>query len=1110
MLDAAWRTPGVRELVSIPLYLTALLSSTPGDRLPTTKEEILRLFARQHEGVAEKAEALRAALFGFHPQMLTALAAEATRTANTAIPDTRARAVVRAVEDRLAAEGQITVAPQPTEVLDVLVSQHTLVRSGTGVLSFQHQQFQEWYASFEVELAMRAAASGDADGAQRLGAEFLDKRAWEEPVLFACERLSREGSDGAHAVAQAIVSALSIDPLLAAEMIYRSSDAAWKEIGDRVVTFVQHWHKPGLIDRAISFMIASGRPEFAANIWPLVESPDQQIYLSVMRAARHFRPSVLGPDAAKRLAALPDKTRGHVLGELARRSGIDGMDLASDIARADFSAEVQCEVIQDLLFRRGDRHVNELLKTASDTVWAQLAKRGYNREIIAPGAAERLRAEREKIMRHTTAPAAVLGLLMDEELSPDVVNSIEDAVASRDFPARDQHAETSLYRASERYPEAVARGLLRRLGAGIEMPHNAGEYLTNVTPLDEGPIASLALDAKTPEAPGIMAARAAGPQVARGLMDAMAAAAGRLAAAPQDAREGPSAELSLWQDRLAVTPAESFVAALLPQDPKAAPPVIGAVASVMSRHGSRDQDKAPLELGDDAGRVLDFMRGWAEALLTNKQTRRYHLSSLAMAIGKLARPELLEPLKTLRDEDARLRREAQAHTRAAAGHASIDLRSDAATGYNLQYRDAFSRMGEAAAPLMIGYLADQDFGFDAACVLKAIFDRRYGVEKPSPFKSWPHLPDAAAHRAENTRGLVEGETSYSDAIFAEIERLIAPDLSESQQARAIMIARMAIAMSYRGNEKLIERLLALPRPVRTKRELVASLVMAGETFSADLALAAITEWIEDAKKNKWRFSQELWEVTGWLELLPFSYCPASLLDGVQMVIDALPHPKSMERVVIAAGAAPEFSEEHLLELFRRFPRLASQHEWAQAFLERGTVPAVKAVLALVNEQRLGSGAGSVDLWWLARQIAHFTKSNAELMADILRMYEAAPNRLLEGVIEETGGPQGVLALVRGYARAGKRFDGSMHQALQHTAIEEHPIPGSNAYNLHPVSIAPLRKELFAMMNGADAGVAAMAEACLSHIDYLRDQWGPVESEPRHPDIESGRPWPRED
>ena len=149
LLDHAWRTPGIRELISIPLYLTALLAHVPGESMPTTKEEVLRLFVTEHERVAEKADALREALFGFHPQMLAALAVEATRAANTVISDSRARAVVRQVEDDLSAAGQIAAVPQPAVVLDVLVSQHTLVRSGAeGVaLSFQHQQFQEWYAS---------------------------------------------------------------------------------------------------------------------------------------------------------------------------------------------------------------------------------------------------------------------------------------------------------------------------------------------------------------------------------------------------------------------------------------------------------------------------------------------------------------------------------------------------------------------------------------------------------------------------------------------------------------------------------------------------------------------------------------------------------------------------------------------------------------------------------------------------------------------------------------------------------------------------------------------------------------------------------------------------
>jgi hypothetical protein len=1110
LLDEAWRTPGIRDLVTIPLYLTALLASTPGNAMPTTKEEVLRLFAQQHEGAAEKAQALRAELFGFHPQMLIALATEATHAANTAISDTRARAVVMGVEDKLVTDGQISFAPQPTQVLDVLVSQHALVRSGAGVLSFQHQQFQEWYASFEVERAMREAATGDTEAVKRLRAVFLDNRAWEESILFACERLSREQGDGAHVAAEAALSALSIDPLLTAEMIYRSSGEVWRLIGERVTAFIDRWHVPGKIDRAVRFMIASGSPEFAVTVWPLIESPDSQVYLSVTRAAHRFRPSVLGPDAAKRLAAIPDATRGHVLAELALRSSIDGMGLATAIAKADPSADVRFEVIQALHFRRGDRHVNELLANAPDAVWERLAQRGYSRDITEPSAAERLRIEREKLIAKTTDPSARLGLLLeDRDASPGDEAAIEDAIASRDFPVRDQRAGSALYLAAEHYPDAVGRGLLRRLAAGLELPFRANEYLARVPPVDDGPIAGTALDRNASEAAGIAAARVAGPKTVCALMEAMVDAVNRLAAARDNEKHVPNADFHVWNNRLAVTPVGSFKAALLALDANVPPHIVGALASLVARHGLRDQDKAPLELGDEAERVIELVRGWAEALIANPESHREQLSSVATAIGRLARPELLDALKKLRDEDARRRSEAREQTRVAGVRASIELRSDAATGYNLQYRDAFARIGEPSAALMIGYLETEDFGLDAAFVLKAIHDQKSGVEKPSLFKSWPHLPDAAARRAERRRGATGGDSSYSDAIFGAIERLIAPGATDVKQTLAIAIARVAVGMPYHGKDEIITKLLALPQPVRTKRELVAALVLAGESFHADLALNAITDWIDDVRQNTWRFRQGLWEVIGWLELLPFSDRPGAVLDGLQMVVDVLPVAEHMDRVVSAAAVAPELSESQLTEMLRRFPALVRQHEWAQAFLSRGT-SAATALIGFVIEGQLGSDPGSV--WGLAQEIAALAQRYPKLKIEALRLYESVSSgtgqMLLECVLQEIGAADGVLALVRGYARSGKPFDGSIYRVLRKAVVDEQQEPGTSLCHLRPVSAAPLRKALFAMLDDDDPHIAALAEECLANIDNLRDDMGPAESEPRHPDIASGRPWPR--
>ena len=61
--------------------------------------------------------------------------------------------------------------------------------------------------------------------------------------------------------------------------------------------------------------------------------------------------------------------------------------------------------------------------------------------------------------------------------------------------------------------------------------------------------------------------------------------------------------------------------------------------------------------------------------------------------------------------------------------------------------------------------------------------------------------------------------------------------------------------------------------------------------------------------------------------------------------------------------------------------------------------------------------------------------------------------------------------------------------------------------LRPVPLPELRKTLFAMTEDASPATAELAEACLAAIDELRDEYGASEFEPRHPDVESGRPWP---
>src|SRR5262249_8888777 len=155
----------------------------------------------EHERSADHAGALRHALRGRHAEILTALAKTCIEVGTTALPDAQARAVISAAGKKLQAAGQLQQAPEPDDAIDALVDHHLLVRAPDGAIAFQHQQFEEWYGAYEVDSVIAQSAIGDEAARKRLRIDILNAPAWEEAILFACERGSRAVEAQAAAVA---------------------------------------------------------------------------------------------------------------------------------------------------------------------------------------------------------------------------------------------------------------------------------------------------------------------------------------------------------------------------------------------------------------------------------------------------------------------------------------------------------------------------------------------------------------------------------------------------------------------------------------------------------------------------------------------------------------------------------------------------------------------------------------------------------------------------------------------------------------------------------------------------------------------------------------------
>ncbi len=480
LMDHAWRTPGLRDLVAIPLYLTALLKHAPGGSLPTTKEEVLRSFVTELEQNKDKLATLREALQGFHRDFLEAIAVEATRQGTVALSETQARAVATTVQKRLKADKQIAQLFEPMKVLDTLASAHMLVRSGaeSGGVSFQHPQFQEWFSSFWVQQLMLSTAAGDNDAKKILREEVLDIPVWEEAILFACDRLSRADQGSIQAVAHAILETLGIDPLLSAEMIYRSSDKVWAQVMEAVISFAGKWHTEGRVDRAVKFMIDTGRAEFSQYIWPLISDPNNQVHLRALRSGRRFRPSVLGPEVQERIAALPEEVRKNVIAEIASNGGMDGIELATLLARNDTSSAVKISVIESLVFKRADRLAKDILKSVPDEVWYSLARKWPLHEFADPQVSARMEKEAAEYFLAETDPRKILNTLLNSNVrNPETGPKVRELIEQIDFSEKTQDNGWLVHQAYKLYPDDVVGALVSQLESGKPVPFRTDELL---------------------------------------------------------------------------------------------------------------------------------------------------------------------------------------------------------------------------------------------------------------------------------------------------------------------------------------------------------------------------------------------------------------------------------------------------------------------------------------------------------------------------------------------------------------------------------------------------------------------------------------------------------
>jgi hypothetical protein len=235
------------------------------------------------------------------------------------------------------------------------------------------------------------------------------------------------------------------------------------------------------------------------------------------------------------------------------------------------------------------------------------------------------------------------------------------------------------------------------------------------------------------------------------------------------------------------------------------------------------------------------------------------------------------------------------------------------------------------------------------------------------------------------------------------------------------------------------------------------------------------------------------------------------LDGLELIEANHRQPWRLRRVLTALSYAPSPEAEEVLKaLARKEPDFLQEHDWIGALERRGPMIAARTLLEFIAEHGFSQVPGG-DVWWLSRKLAHAMQADGSFRAEVYRQYEQAADGpgsgILKFAIAEAADEKGVLLLVQKHAAQGKPFSWDLQRAIEHAAVGKRPsAEWAGANETLPVAVPNLRKALFAMTE-TDTAQGRLAPECLIAIDEIRDEYGSAESEPRHPDIDSGRPWP---
>jgi hypothetical protein len=1097
LLTRARRTRGLRDLLRTPLYVGFLADVGGNGNLPETKDEVIERFIATHEARPEHRDVLREDLQNTHRQYLRELAQHLTCESAVTISQAEMRKIISGTAQKLMDVGQI---------IDALVSHHVVIeRAHSGdesLYAFQHQQFQEWFASFFVQECMTAAWENSPVNQKSLALIFNYEN-WTESTIFAVERLSRSPGDGPQIVGDAIIRTLGIDPRLAAAMIRTATMETWKLISGRIEQFVARWAADGDFNRAFHFMIMTGRSEFAERVWDGITTKG---LLENRSAPAWFPPSVLGANGHARYFALPEAMRRALLWELTLNGGQEGIEFAIEVCRKEESVEVVSTVLEILEDRGTESEFEDLWQHARPEVWTRLATR-HPLSYSAGDFRRKLVAEKTALGIKSSG-AQRLQLLLELSEAGEYDSPEEVVALALETPLDNYHAEQTIFsRLQKLFPRQLSHAIIQQLIDGKALRRNPSSFVRVGKPHQQEALRAIAIGAEAREGRAKeSAARALDVDSASLLIADLLATTDQL----RECEEVRNPELV--QRHEAISGALNMVSQYVLFSSLVSTHVekarhISDLAELLFRWRSDRYDE---DLSIDAAteeRLCQVIEEWVEHIVADAEARGWERSNVASAIKRIPHPRLLPYLKVLLDADLAAWRKDEAEFQRLRQQGKL-VRRSYVTSTDI-YRQAFEPFqGEAVRDLLLQYIGTPEFEVEASFLL-----RRYGAAKKIVGADqglgdprYEAIPQARIERQRSNRPT----SAVAAAVLDRIDVLVSTGTKDDLD-RAMRMALAAAQMDYGDRFSTIRSTLSAPGPMSGRFELIQTLLFVGVPPRAAEVRQGFEEALAKQAKQGWWAQNDWWSIGRWLELLAFTDAPESILGAVTKLPPEIRWAHNFDRVVTAVGYTDAGSGlRTLVGLAEQVPGLETLYAYPAALVHIGSADAARLLVSLSFDSRHTAALGH-DFFAVVNHFTAALRKHPEVKRDFLAQLGRAPDAISaihSRVLSETAEPEDVLALLP--CCDATDASGSLFSALQHSvyemAIVDRPIEGTNAYERQPADLSDLRAKLFKLYSERHSH-AGLAASLLGTIDRLRDEYGRSPSEPHHPDIESGIPWP---